>query len=131
MKGKDNYNSVDYSYVFSAKKKLELEHGKKSATNFGRMKNKWTAAAVIALASGSVVLFVPTGKAQAAEAAAGVKTEQVETNKQTDQNVVAAEGDANKANGAVADQAQQKQVKQPTRGEDEMIKLIKIHQINR
>ena len=56
------------------------------------MKNKWTAAAVIALASGSVVLFVPTGKAQAAEAAAGVKTEQVETNKQTDQNVVAAEG---------------------------------------
>jgi len=28
------------------------------------MKNKWTAAAVIALASGSVVLFVPTGKAQ-------------------------------------------------------------------
>ena len=49
------------------------------------MKNKWTAAAVIALASGSVVLFVPTGKAQAAEAAAGVKTEQVETNKQTDQ----------------------------------------------
>lgn len=95
------------------------------------MKNKWTAAAVIALASGSVVLFVPTGKAQAAEAAAGVKTEQVETNKQTDQNVVAAEGDANKANGAVADQAQQKQVKQPTQGEDEMIKLIKIHQINR
>lgn len=49
------------------------------------MKNKWTAAAVIALASGSVVLFVPTGKAQAAEADAGVKTEQVETNKQTDQ----------------------------------------------
>lgn len=95
------------------------------------MKNKWTAAAVIALASGSVVLFVPTGKAQAAEADAGVKTEQVETNKQTDQNVVAAEGDANKANGAVADQAQQKQVKQPTRCEDEMIKLIKIHQINR
>ncbi|MCC9272022.1 MAG: hypothetical protein K8V49_05295 [Lactobacillus gallinarum] len=112
MKGKDSYNSVDYSYVFSAKKKLELDHGKKSATNFGRMKNKWTAAAVIALASGSVVLFVPTGKAQAAEAAAGVKTEQVETNKQTDQ-------------------AQQKQVKQPTQGEDEMIKLIKIHQINR
>ena len=68
---------------------------------------------------------------QAAEADAGVKTEQVETNKQTDQNVVAAEGDANKANGAVADQAQQKQVKQPTQGEDEMIKLIKIHQINR
>ena len=29
---------------------------------------------------------------QAAEADAGVKTEQVETNKQTDQNVVAAEG---------------------------------------
>lgn len=29
MKGKDNYNSVDYSYAFSAKKKLELEHGKK------------------------------------------------------------------------------------------------------
>ena len=112
MKGKDNYNSVDYSYVFSAKKKLELEHGKKSATNFGRMKNKWTSAAVIALASGSVVLFAPTGKAQAAEADAGVKTEQVETNKQTDQ-------------------AQQKQVKQPTQGEDEMIKLIKIHQINR
>ena len=49
---------------------------------------------------------------QAAEADAGVKTEQVETNKQTDQ-------------------AQQKQVKQPTQGEDEMIKLIKIHQINR
>lgn len=112
MKGKDSYNSVDYSYVFSAKKKLELDHGKKSATNFGRMKNKQTAAAVIALASGSVVLFVPTGKAQAAEADAGVKTEQVETNKQTDQ-------------------AQQKQVKQPTQGEDEMIKLIKIHQINR
>ena len=76
------------------------------------MKNKWTAAAVIALASGSVVLFAPTGKAQAAEAEAGVKTEQVETNKQTDQ-------------------AQQKQVKQPTQGEDEMIKPIKIHQINR
>ena len=76
------------------------------------MKNKWTAAAVIALASGSVVLFVPTGKAQAAESDAGVKTEQVETNKQTDQ-------------------AQQKQVKQPMQGEDEMIKLIKIHQINR
>lgn len=76
------------------------------------MKNKWTVAAVIALASGSVVLFVPTGKAQAAEADAGVKTEQVETNKQTDQ-------------------AQQKQVKQPTQGEDEMIKPIKIHQINR
>lgn len=70
-------------------------------------------------------------KSAAAEADAGVKTEQVETNKQTDQNVVAAEGDANKANGAVADQAQQKQVKQPTQGEDEMIKLIKIHQINR
>lgn len=111
MKGKDNYNSVDYSYVFSAKK-IGVRARQKSATNFGRMKNKWTAAAVIALASGSVVLFVPTGKAQAAEADAGVKTEQVETNKQTDQ-------------------AQQKQVKQPTQGEDEMIKLIKIHQINR
>ncbi|NRO34102.1 hypothetical protein [Lactobacillus helveticus] len=81
MKGKSNYNSIDYSYVFSAKKKLELEHSKKSATNFGRMKNKWTAAAAIALASGSVVLFVPTGNAQAAEADASVKTEKVETNK--------------------------------------------------
>ena len=69
------------------------------------MKNKWTAAAVIALASGSVVLFVPTGKAQAAEADAGVKTEQVETNKQTDQ-------------------AQQKQVKQPTQGEDIAVAVI-------
>ena len=69
------------------------------------MKNKWTAAAVIALASGSVVLFAPTGKAQAAEADAGVKTEQVETNKQTDQ-------------------AQQKQVKQPTQGEDIAVAVI-------
>lgn len=98
--------------MFFLLKKIGVRARQKSATNFGRMKNKWTAAAVIALASGSVVLFVPTGKAQAAEADAGVKTEQVETNKQTDQ-------------------AQQKQVKQPTQGEDEMIKLIKIHQINR
>lgn len=118
MKGKSNYNSIDYSYVFSAKKKLELEHSKKSATNFGRMKNKWTAAAAIALASGSVVLFVPTGNAQAAEADASVKTEKVETNKQADQNV-AAEGDANKADGAVADQEQQKQAQQPLQDEDD------------
>ena len=76
------------------------------------MKNKWTPAPVIALASGSVVLFVPTGKAQAGEAEAGVKTEQVETNKQTDQ-------------------PHQKQVKQATQGQDELIKLIKIDQINR
>ncbi|AEG39871.1 hypothetical protein [Lactobacillus kefiranofaciens] len=84
MKGKSNYNLVDYSYVFSAKKKLELEHGKKGTVVFGKMKNKWAVAAAVALASGSVVLFAPNGKVQAAEVDPNVKTEQVET-KQAEQ----------------------------------------------
>lgn len=129
MKGKSNYNSIDYSYVFSAKKKLELEHSKKSAINFGRMKNKWTAAAAIALASGSVVLFAQTGNAQAAEADASVNTEKVETNKQADQNV-AAEGMQIRQTVQLLIKNSKNRHNNLCRMKTMMIKLIKIHQIN-
>ncbi len=130
MKGKSNYNSIDYSYVFSAKKKLELEHSKKSTTNFGRMKNKWTAAAAIALASGSVVLFVPTGNAQAAEADASVKTEKVETNKHKLIKTLRLKGMQIRQTVQLLIKNSKNRHNNLCRMKTMMIKLIKIHQIN-
>lgn len=94
---------MDYSYVFSAKKKLELESNKKETVLFGKMKSKWAVAAAIALASGSAVLFAPVNKAQAAEVDPNAQTEQVDTTKKAvDDNATAVVG-ADKQNAQNGD----------------------------
>ncbi|RVU77755.1 hypothetical protein EJK20_00660 [Lactobacillus xujianguonis] len=85
MREKYDYNPANYSYVFSAKKRLELESGKKGHNASQRMKNKLAVAAAIAMASGSVVLFTPNGKVQAADVDSNVQTEQVESKQQDQQ----------------------------------------------
>ena len=68
-----NFDVRDYSYVFCTKKRLELVQARKQSGGLVSLRKKWATAAILALASGSVLVFSPNGKVQAAENTSTVK----------------------------------------------------------
>ena len=68
-----NFDVRDYSYVFCTKKRLELVQARKQSGGLVSLRKKWATATILALASGSVLVFSPNGKVQAAENTSTVK----------------------------------------------------------
>lgn len=125
MNRKD-FDVQDYSYVFCTKKSLELIQANKHQASLTGLRNKWAAAAILMLASGSAVIFSPNGQVLAAEnngtAAQQITATQNKQDTATDQNQKQAEskqGDLNQQ--APVDQTSQNNApeKKPTSQNDQ------------
>lgn len=109
----ENFDVQDYSYVFCTKKRLELVQTNKHQNNLSVLRKKWATAAILALASGSVMIFSPNAKVHAAENQSDVvektstnEKQQNETSSQDNQQVES-DTEANTNKNESADQNQQ------------------------